>query len=763
LTVSAPPARASSPALPGGYSILEAKLRPPTWRQGLIGRPRLVARLDARTDVPLIVLLAPAGYGKSTLLAEWTTRIERPSIWLHLDERDNDPAVLLGYVAVALARFAGLEDAAYAAAVASGPSVWAVAVPSIGSALARLTTPFVLVFDELEHVTSQESLDVIVALAAHLPAGAQFALATRTADRLPIARLLAADRATLVERDVLELDDEEAADLLALAGSRRSAEQVRALNAVAEGWAAGLYLTALAARSQTSADRPTPLPADDRRLVADYLRSEVLDRLPPEDVRFLIRTATLDRLNASLCDHVLETSTSAATLDALERSNLLLIPLDPARHWFRYHSLLREFLADELTRREPDVVGELNRRASEWYEETGDADAALFYAVAAGDVPRVSRLLPPLAQRAYNAGRTETVRTWFEWLEAREGPDLASTTAGFGAVFFAFIGEAGRAEQWTDLARAAIAPGNRLDEAVARYAESIICRSGVSTMRLDAEQAVEDFPPAHFFRPAAHILAAIAQELEGRADEADPRLADGIDLALAQPWAKTAATIGLVHRATYAIRRSAWAEAEQLAHQARAIVVDSGLVDQVAGLVVDSITTRIAAHHGAVTQARTDLAHAQRLRPMLNHAIPWLAVRVRLNLATTHLALGDPGGARVLMSEIDDIIRRRPGLGTLEGEARELGRRLDAARGIVSGSSTLTMAELRLLPLLATHLTFPDIADRMILSANTVKTQAKSIYRKLEASSRTEAVERARELGLLEGSAPLDRLYLDAG
>ena len=289
--------------------------------------------------------------------------------------------------------------------------------------------------------------------------------------------------------------------------------------------------------------------------------------------------------------------------------------------------------------------------------------------------------------------------------------------------------------------------------ALGSFVRSVLCRDGVQTMSRDADAAASGLPVTHPFGPAARLLAGIAPRSDGDSDQADTQMADALDIALASPHVNSATGLGLVERASLAIRRGAWATAEGHVRLARSVVRDGHLEEQIAGLAVDAVSARIAAHRGAINQARADLAHAQRLRPMLNHAIPWLAVRVRIDLATTHLALGDPSGARLLMTEVAEITARRGHLGTLEREVKEVEHRLEVAGGTTIGSSTLTVAELRLLPLLATHLTFPDIAERMVLSTNTVKTQAKSIYRKLDASSRSEAVARALEFGLLEGAA----------
>jgi LuxR family transcriptional regulator, maltose regulon positive regulatory protein len=193
-------------------------------------------------------------------------------------------------------------------------------------------------------------------------------------------------------------------------------------------------------------------------------------------------------------------------------------------------------------------------------------------------------------------------------------------------------------------------------------------------------------------------------------------------------------------------------QAEDLAGQARAVLRRAGIEESYTTPLVSAVQARAALHRADVPAARRELVRAQHLRPLLTYALPHLAVQARIELARVHLALADQAGARTLMREVDELFRRRPGLGTLVGEAGELRARLARDRGAsVPGASALTAAELRLLPLLSTHLTFPEIGQDLFLSPHTVKSQAKSIYRKLGAATRSQVVTRARELGLLEG------------
>ena len=219
--------------------------------------------------------------------------------------------------------------------------------------------------------------------------------------------------------------------------------------------------------------------------------------------------------------------------------------------------------------------------------------------------------------------------------------------------------------------------------------------------------------------------------------------------------------VALCERSLVAMARGEWDRAEVLAGQAGAVLRRAGIEESYATPLVCAVQARAAMHRGDVPAARQQLVSAQRLRPLLTYALPYFAVQARIELARVHLALADLAGARTLMREVDDLLRRRPGLGTLVGEAEALRARLSRERGSsVPGASALTAAELRLLPLLSTHLSFPEIAEELFLSRHTIKSQAKSIYRKLGASSRSQAVARSRELGLLEGDG---RAFIPSG
>jgi LuxR family maltose regulon positive regulatory protein len=276
-----------------------------------------------------------------------------------------------------------------------------------------------------------------------------------------------------------------------------------------------------------------------------------------------------------------------------------------------------------------------------------------------------------------------------------------------------------------------------------------MCRHGVEQMRADADDATRLWTAANFVAPAVVLLQGIARILCGDLDGGDAFLQDAISIGDIAPDTLANA---LAQRSLVAIARNQWSRAENLATQAAAVLRRAGIEDCYATPLVCAVQGRIALHRGDVPAARRDLVNAQRTRPLLTYTQPYLAVQARIEMARVHLALADLAGARTLMQEVDEALKRRPRLGTLVGDAGALRTQIAHERGpSAPGASALTGAELRLLPLLATHLSVPEIAAELFLSRHTIKSRMKSVYRKLDASTRNEAVTRGRDLGLLEG------------
>jgi LuxR family transcriptional regulator, maltose regulon positive regulatory protein len=254
--------------------------------------------------------------------------------------------------------------------------------------------------------------------------------------------------------------------------------------------------------------------------------------------------------------------------------------------------------------------------------------------------------------------------------------------------------------------------------------------------------------PGSQWRPTAQLLEGICYLLASQADRADPILAHAAEVAT-EARALPAAAIALAERSVVAMQRQDWKQAATLAEQAQGVVRAGELDGYVASALIHAVAARVAVHQGDVPRAQEQLGRAARLRPLLTYALPYFAVQTLLELGNACLALDDAAGARVVLRQARDVLRRRPDLGILPSQAEELGGKLDAIRGGTVGVSSLTTAELRLLPLLSTHLSFREIGERLYVSHHTVKTQAISVYRKLGVSSRGEAIQRARDLGRL--------------
>jgi LuxR family maltose regulon positive regulatory protein len=514
-----------------------------------------------------------------------------------------------------------------------------------------------------------------------------------------------------------------------------------------------LYLAALAHKAGGQPANAGFTFTGDDRFLADYLHAELLAHLPTERVAFLTRTAVLEHLSGPLCDAILETTGSAAVLASLERSNLLVLPMDRQREWYRYHPLFRELLRGELERDEPELVSELTRRAAHWCQHHSLVEAAIGYAMDAGDADLAARGVEQGAISVYRSGRLATVQRWFDWFDDHGLVEQYPAVAMLGAWIQALGGHAAAAERWADAAEQGsyegmLPDGSASIEGWRALLRAKLCRHGVTQMRADAELALTLIPVGSLWRAPAQLLVGISQLLAGDHGVADQAVAEAVEVAK-DTGATVAASVALAERAILAIGRQDWPEAEILVAQARSVVASAHLEACVTSLMVYAAGVRVAIHHGDLDQVEQDLARAQQLRPQATHALPYYAVQARLELTRTYLALTDLAAARRVLGEVDELLRWRPDLGTLPEQASQLRSQVDRARGEVIGTASLTTAELRLLPLLATHLTFREIGQRLYVSQHTVKTQALSIYRKLGATSRGQAVQRVQEIGLL--------------
>lgn len=739
-----PPA-ADAKSLP---TLVDVKLRPPVLQPGTVHRPRLVDRLREATNARVVAVVAPAGYGKTTLLAQWLEQEGRPVAWLSVDRADNDPVTLLTSVVTAL-RGAGL--------IGSDPlentrlnaqSVISRGVARVGRELASHGRRGLLMLDHLESLSSRIANDVVAELVAWAPETVQIVVSSRRQVRLPIPVMRAQGALFEMSASDLAMNEPEARALLTESGLDVG-EGLDELMARTEGWPVGLYLVALAVQSGASLQSALQVGGDDRFL-ADYLRHEVLSHLSKSAVSFLTRTSILDSVCGPLCDAVLDTKGSGSVLESLDRSNLLIVPLDRTRTWYRYHHLLRDLLRSELLRREPVVAPVLHARAAAWYEASDMLEAAIHHAQEADESERVARLVGAVARTTYALGRAETVNKWLDWFEQTGRIDHDPTLAAIGALSYAIAGEARSAELW---ATAVLGDEQEASLGQDASAPSLILkalrgRSGVARMRTDAAAARDGAPP-----DSEWYAAALGSEGLGALWDGDPEHADSLlarsAIAAERSAAHPTATLVLACRALIALDSGDLPTADELSARSVAVVREHGLERYATSGLPFIIAARCALRLGDIPEARRLVAQASTIRPFLTTALPGIAVQTLVELTRAYIELADIAGARKVLRDAGDILFECPDLGHLAVQCEELKNRLRSLPAGSVGPSILTTAELRLLPLLVTHLSFPEIADRLYVSRHTIKTQAMSIYRKLGASSRSQAVDRARESGLL--------------
>jgi LuxR family maltose regulon positive regulatory protein len=732
-----------------GFPLPEPKFHPPGTRPGIVVRTSLVQRLDA-AQAPIITVTAPPGYGKTTLMAQWAQRLGSRAAWLSCDDADNDPVVLLSALAIALGRIGRVDPAVFPALATMRGGV--TMVPRLISAIPPGRPPVTVLLDQAEAVTNRQCLNAIAEFALRLPPGWRFALASRTAVPLPTARLRAQRGLLEITADDLAMGAAEADSLLRGAGVTADEARLRDLLQRTEGWPTGLYVAALAMNSGTRRSGAGFTFTGDDVFMGDYLRSELLDRISGTEVAFLTRTSVLDQMCGPLCDAILGEKGSAGVLELMEARNLLVVPLDHHREWYRYHRLFRELLQAELRRREPGVAQDLHFRAAVWFEANAMPEAAIDHARAAGDYDRVARLILELQQPVWASGRIETVRRWMEWIRDVTSAEYYGAIAAHGSLIFALLGQAGEAERWMAAAEraspAGILPDGSTMEGTLAYLRACLCRDGVAEMRRDARIGWEGLSPASPYRATMLGYEGVSYLLEDDPARAEPILARALDLA-AHFRAPPLTAIILAEQCTLAAQRDSWSEVTSGAQRAVAIVEAGHLEDYFTSAIVYAWAARAALHEGNSSQGRLYLGRASRLRPLLTYMLPVVSVQALLEMAHSYITLADRAGAAAVLTQAHSILQQRPDLGVLPAQAGELEARLATIEARAAGPSALTAAELRLLPLLSTHLPVSEIAAELFLSPHTVKSEMKSIYRKLGATTRTQAVTRSRELGLL--------------
>jgi LuxR family maltose regulon positive regulatory protein len=742
------PARSDSREAARVLARVDPPLRPPSF-DGFVERRALIERWS-RSRARVALVLAPAGYGKTTLLSQWAAFDERPVSWVALRESDNDAPSLLAHLLFALESVMPVQRAHFDAIALSGADLTTVVLPRFGTLVADAPET-VWMLDDVHVLRSDRARQTMRVLVDHLPQASAVVLAGRRAPALPVARWRAGRTLIDVGTDDLAMSADESHALLESSGVGLSRAAAASIVARTEGWAAGLYLSTLTMRAPLADVRgEESIDASDDRAISEYLLDEVLRSTTDDEAAFLTRSSVLDEMHGENCDAVLEREGSAALLDHFERSNRFVRSIDGNRSSYRYHQLFRDSLAAELERREPGRAAELHHRASAWYEARGDDDRAIHHARAAGDVERVASRIWSAMPVYVGSGRAETVERWLD--DSSLAEILASPALLIAAAWLAFAGgRSDSTDQW-----AAVLAGHDPDErlpdgttvgAAASLLGAMLSHHGLTRSLADATRAIAGYPATSPYRALASLIAGMAARHLGDLAQARTRFDEAERLSVLFP--PTAALVA-GQLAALAADAGAWADARERVDDALVVIDRFGFEERPAMSQVYAIAALVRAQHGH-EDARVLAERAAWLVPLLRGVARFATLDTRITLARALVVLGAPGEARAHVAEARAMLDTYPDAGLLPDRVADVSVRLDAtALPLGASAAPLTPAELRVLRYLPTHLSFGDIAREIFVSRNTVKTQAIAVYRKLGVTSRAAAVARARAAGLLD-------------
>jgi LuxR family maltose regulon positive regulatory protein len=752
-------------------TLIAVKAQVPPLRPGLIGRQRLVSRLLGDGSGRLTVVVSPAGWGKTTLLAQWVRHISpaRAVAWVSLDESDDEPVRFWTYALTALQRAApAIADGALRALGAPGADPVDAALPLLLNALAASDERLVLVLDDY-HLLSDTRLHKHVAhLVAYAPAALHVVVAGRLDPPLPLARLRAAGELTEVRAADLRFTVEEAASLVEqVADVVLPAAAMTGMVERTEGWAAGLQLAALSVRQAPDpVQRAAAIRGDDRHIL-DYFSSEVLARAGDDQRRLLLRCSMLERLSGGLCDAVLGRADSAAVLDELERTNLFITALDDRREWYRCHRLFRDALRRELDVLEGDQVQGLTVRAADWFLGQGQVEEAVRHRLAADDSDAAAALLASSIRWFVDRG---AFRTYLH-LGGQVPGSVAATHPGLYVAMAwsaALTGQVDLVRPWLDAAEPALrncSPplnGWHSLRAAARTVRALsghLADADRAGALADAEEAValEADPALAGWVVARMTLGRVLQ------DAGEPQAAvEVLSAAMRLPaMGRTPGILklqaaGALAAALLDIGRVASADrvCRDAAAAAGALEAQWGDAAGSALTLLRTTEGRVAYAHGDITPARALLTRAVALARAGGDASH--LVLALTHLAQAELADGDSTASADTLADAHETAESSP---TAPGALRELrvaegriGRRPTAIRlpgGPRPPVDDLTDRELSILRALQGQQSQREIGDTMFISVNTVKGYTKSLYRKLDVTSRQAAVQRGRALGLI--------------
>ena len=752
-------------------ALLTTKLYIPRIRPDLVSRPGLLVRLTEGLSCPLILISAPAGYGKTTLLGEWIAVNQLRVAWISLDEQDNNASRFWRYLIAALQTVAPKSLGQTASQFLESSQVfdWQMLVTSLVNDIASLEHSMILVLDDYHVITNQAIHEGMTFLLDHLPPSLHLVIATRADPPLPISRLRA--RGQLTELRVADLrftTDEALAFLNDSMNLGLTAQDVEALETRTEGWIVGLQLAALSMQGRADTRAFIQAFTGSHHYVLEYLADEVLPRQPEPLQRFLIETAILGRMCAPLCDAVTERTDSADVLADLNRRNLFLTPLDGEHYWFRYHHLFADLLQGNLQRTRTNDVPGLHRRAAQWYQANGYAQDALRHALAIPDYPYASRLVVDNWRRIYHQGRLNTAMQWLDALPAdfvRQSPPLSVAYCWTLFVRGDYDRIALYLDDITQTFDQMVASGD-LPKEHPEYnivlQQVILLRSVVARNRGDVVTAIKEIeqllPTVAGFRPTFGQVVVdmgytacysqmgynfvAANDLEQAAEY----------LSRVSLHARSCGNIFALAHATLELARinllqGRIDQAEKICRAELALAEQPGYADYPAfGLIHLALADVLRAKKTwdeAEKHLRQGLETAQKSGHVLYLAQGYLIA------ARLHHAQGNA-------SPVQDDIRRAEQLAAsihnrfLNDAIAQTKRELESSASPMQPLvEPLSERERQVLRLICAGKSNQEIADELVIALDTVKRHANNLYGKLGVKRRAQAIIEARKLGLV--------------
>jgi len=734
----------------GETVLVETKLVAPPVRDQLVGRDHLLQRLSAGAERRLTLVACPAGFGKTSLLTAWylAEAARRPVAWLTLDKDDNDSALLWSYLLEALGRVC--PDVAQATQLRSpgGRPVVEVLLPRLVNALAE-QAGVTLILDDFHLLADGRARETLNWLVEHAPPSFQLVLSTRKEPDIAVGALRAHGDLLELRADDLRFTVEEADTFL---NSRQmlglSSADVDLLVQRTGGWPAGLYLAALSLRRADDRHDLVARFGASNRHVIDFLEAEVLDAHDPDDRDFMVRCSVLERMSGPLCDAVLQRDGSVETLRRLSRSNLFLVPMDDQGGWYRFHPLFGQLLGVELERQLPGLGVELHSAAHSWHCAQGNTTEAFGHAIAAGMIAEAADLVATTWFHYVNTGRHETVLAWIERFpvdaldqDVRLLLALAWTESMSGQQVLA-EGAIARVERLLDAGPTPVSDGFSSAEASLACLRGVFPWGDVRAAYDHALRALELEGPGSPWHPVACWAVALARLSRGEYAEADTLFVE-VSSTSPGPGHWIVSCTALAYRSLIAGHAGRIEAQARLAEASLGMARAHGLENSTAGPSMAlglSLTARGRPIEALpILEQAVALAHFQ--------AQPLVLVRALRYLADALTMLGRHDDARAANAEVSFILAACVDPAALAGEGVVPASQVHVRGVPINGQ--LTHREPAILRLLASDLSEADMARQLFVSHSTVHSHVKSIYRKLDVSSRADALARAEAAGFL--------------